>query len=164
VQLNGDGEVVATCWRAIPHHFPHTVLDDWIVMPNHLHGIVIRPGSPATPGSVGATHASPSTLPPGITRPLATEVTQRSLPRARPAGPKSQSLGAIVGSFKSAVTKRLNAGGQALGPTWQRNFFEHVIRDDETLNRIRQYIANNPSCWDDDEENPLATRRVPVLP
>lgn len=186
MRLSGEGEVVENCWRDIPQHFPNAVLDQWVVMPNHLHGIIIIPGLHGLPlsgtlPSVGATHASPSTSAPGTMHPSATPPIPASSPaihtgngslsaqrathawpvQTRPAGPKPQSVGAIVGSFKSAVTRLLNGGRHDAGPTWQRNFFEHVIRDDETLNTIRQYIANNPRCWDDDEENPSRREAVP---
>jgi len=65
------------------------------------------------------------------------------------------SIGAIMGQFKSIVTKRINSLGKTpLTPIWQRNYYEHVIRDEDDLNRIRQYIIDNPSKLDGDEENP----------
>jgi REP element-mobilizing transposase RayT len=72
-------------------------------------------------------------------------------------------LGAIVRTFKSAVTQRINAvrrrgtGAACCAPTssiWQRNYYEHVIRDEEALHRLREYIRDNPASWADDEENP----------
>ena len=72
----------------------------------------------------------------------------------RPAGPKPQSVGAIIGQFKSLVTKHINLTQQHLdGSVWQRNYYEHVIRDEESLNRIREYIATNALRWDLDREN-----------
>ncbi len=77
---------------------------------------------------VGARHASP-------------------LPE-RPNGPKPGSLGAVVGSFKSAVSRRINQNRGTQGtPIWQRNYYEHIICSDEDLNRIRLYIHNNPANW-----------------
>ena len=65
------------------------------------------------------------------------------------------SIGAIMGQFKSIVTQRINLLRKTpLTPIWQRNYYEHVIRDEENLNRIRQYIIDNPVKWDEDEENP----------
>ena len=68
--------------------------------------------------------------------------------------PRAGSLGAIIGQFKAAVTKRV--AGLADGPNvvWQRNYYEHIIRDEADLNRIRTYIAENPSKWAEDPENP----------
>ena len=86
------------------------------------------------PRDVGATHASPL---------------------QRPAGPSKRSIGAIVGSYKSAVSKRINALRGTPGVSvWQRNYYEHVIRNESTLNRIRQYIADTPARWVEDPENP----------
>ncbi|HZX12945.1 MAG TPA: transposase [Thermodesulfobacteriota bacterium] len=84
MQLNEFGGIVATCWNEVPRHFKNIQLDAFITMPNHVHGIVI------ITDSVGARHASPLQSP------------------QTPRGPKPQSLGAIVGSFKSTITKRIN--------------------------------------------------------
>ena len=130
VRLNALGRIVAECWQAIPEHFPRAEVDAFVVMPNHVHGIIFLAGT-----MVGATHASP-------------------LPQPKfPHGPKSGSLGAIVGSFKSAVTHRagieLNAGN-----VWQRNYYEHIIRDQAEYECIARYIAENPSNWEQDDERP----------
>ena len=86
-------------------------------MPNHIHGVLIM-----TNHNVGATGRSPF-----------------------PSGPSKRSLGAFVGGFKSAVTTRINQLRGTPGvPVWQRNYYEHIIRDEESLNRIREYIADNP--------------------
>lgn len=126
MQTNQLGQIVEECWAAIPSHFPDVELDVFCLMPNHFHGIIVI--------SVGATHASP------LQRP----------------GPSSRSLGAIVGSFKSAATKRIrelkNMPNLVI---WQRNYYEHVIRNDSDLDRIRTYIVNNPFQWANDENNPV---------
>ena len=84
--------------------------------------------------TIGATHASPL---------------------QRPAGPPKRSIGAIVGSYKSAVSKRINVlRGTPGAAVWQRNYYEHIIRNEAALNRIRQYIADNPARWAEDPENP----------
>jgi putative transposase len=71
--------------------------------------------------------------------------------------PVSGSIPTIVRSFKSVVTKNINELRHTTGASiWQRNYFEHVIRDEESLNRIRQYILDNPARWDFDRENPMA--------
>jgi putative transposase len=133
IQLNAFGKIADECWRAIPDHFRNVELGAYIVMPNHVHGIiVINETGMATNSSpfVGARHASP-------------------LPR----GVKPHSIGAIVGSFKSAVTKRIGRELNATG-IWQRNYYEHVIRNHEDWDRIHRYIETNPSIWTEDEENP----------
>jgi REP element-mobilizing transposase RayT len=70
-------------------------------------------------------------------------------------GPKPKSIGSLIAGFKSACTKRINDMRNARGtPVWQRNYYEHVIRDEDDLNRIRQYIHDNPARWVEDENNP----------
>jgi putative transposase len=102
-------------------------LDAFVVMPNHVHGIVNIIASP-----VGATSRSPLRN-----------------------GPPPRSLGAFVGGFKSAVTQRINELRHTpAAPVWQRNYYEHVVRDDGELLRVREYIQNNPLEWENDRENP----------
>jgi putative transposase len=138
MRLNQMGHIVRQCWLAIPNHVPHVLLDEFVVMPNHVHGIlVIMPTH-----DVGATHASPLHL-------------QNDDTPTRPRGPQPRSVASIVGSFKSAAAKRINEHrGTPGAPIWQRNYYEHIIRDDESLNLIRNYIADNPLRWQIDAENP----------
>ncbi|MBI1815268.1 MAG: AMP-binding protein [Deltaproteobacteria bacterium] len=142
--LSAYGVVVEECWDAIPQHAHHVELDAFVVMPNHVHGIFAISG-------VGATHASPSWPDPAPHR----RATHASPLHRKASGPISRSVGAIVGSFKAAVTKRINATRttpRAL--VWQHNYYEHVIRTDDELNRIRDYIATNSQRWSLDPENP----------
>jgi len=130
VRLNEVGAFVRACWEEIPAHFPNVHLDAFVIMPNHVHGIVWL----VTP--VGARHAVP-------------------LPRERFGRPLSGSIPTIVRSFKAAVTRRINGHRGTPGASvWQRNYYEHLIRDDESLDCIREYIANNPRQWGIDRENP----------
>lgn len=140
VQLNACGDVALACWRDISRHFPRVRLDAMVVMPNHVHGILWIVDELNDGGAiiVGAQHAAP-------------------LPAAplQSSGIVSGSLAAVVRSYKSAVTKHINAIRSAAGnPVWQRNYYEHVIRDESSLNRIRRYIDENPSRWAFDAENP----------
>ena len=135
--LNHVGRIVGNLWNEIPKHFSRVELDAFVVMPNHVHGILVIDGNDngeiVSRAEVGARHASP----------------------LRPCGAVPRSLGAIVGSFKSAVTKWVNENRATPGaPVWQRNYYEHVIRDEGDLERIREYIATNPLRWEMDEENP----------
>jgi len=135
--LNDFGIIADECWRAIPEHFPFVELGAHIIMPNHAHGIIVirADESPTINGMtqyVGARHASPLQTPPRGTPP--------------------HSLGAIVGSFKSAVTKRIGREHNATG-IWQRNYYEHIIRNDREMDNIWRYIEANPAQWDADEEN-----------
>jgi REP element-mobilizing transposase RayT len=149
-------------WEEIPAHFAHVELDAFVVMPNHVHGIMmftasthpipVIPVVPIVP--VGAQRTAPFPAPLSSRRPR---------PNVQPG-----SLGAIVRAFKSAVTQRINAarrrGAACCAPTsttgtptssvWQRNYYEHVIRNEESLHRLREYIRDNPARWADDEENP----------
>ena len=136
VQLNDCGKTVADCWTAIPEHLPGVELDEFILMPNHLHGILwIMGGESSLPQ-----RATPWVAP-----------TDEPAPRP---GPVRGSLGAIIGAFKSAASKRLRDNPELPSRLWQRNYYEEVIKDDEALNRIRQYIQSNPSKWSDDPDHP----------
>ena len=143
MRLNAFGQAVQACWAELPQHFPHVELDAFIVMPNHVHGVILIHDlgrQNAAPENVGATHASP-------------------LPK-RASGPRPRSLASIAGSLKSAATRRINQlRGTPGAPVWQRNYYEHIIRDEAALNRIRAYIQTNPQRWHFDVENParLAT-------
>jgi len=139
VQLNAIGRLVEAVWLQTATVRPDIKLDAYVVMPNHFHAIFFIDESP---GVTGATHRVAPTKNHSATR----EKTQRA------AGPRSRSVGAIIGQFKSLVTKRLNLTPQH-GSVWQRNYYEHVIRDEESLNRIREYIATNAQRWDSDREN-----------
>jgi REP element-mobilizing transposase RayT len=146
MRLNDLGEIVRECWLAIPDHFPNTALDAFVIMPNHVHGIIWIVNA-VTDDIVGATHASP----------LQPQHPVSPLRLVLPPGPKRQSIGAIVGSFKSAASKRINEHRGTPGiPVWQRNYYEHIIRTEDSLARIREYIAGNPLRWHLDRENPQA--------
>ena len=107
-------EIVRDVWNGIPNHFAHADVDEFVVMPNHVHGII------------------------WITK---------------------STVGAIVGSFKSAATKRANMlRGMPGAKLWQRNYYEHVIRGEDELRTVREYISTNPLKWQLDRENP---RHVP---
>jgi len=128
-------DVVEETWRQIAFHLPNARTDEFVIMPNHVHGI---PWILNT--KVGAQHAAP--LPP---------LRQRArAPAVRPG-----SLGAIVRSFKSAAAKRINEIRRTPGtPVWQRNYYERVIRNEDELNHIREYIGLNPLQWEFDRDNP----------
>ncbi|APV45504.1 REP element-mobilizing transposase RayT [Dehalogenimonas formicexedens] len=127
---NDNGRIVAECWAELPRRFPYVETDSFTVMPNHVHGIVWLNGRDGR-----ATPASPLQDP------------------SRPVGPEPKSIGAIVGAFKSRTTKRIHDAGIKMPQVWQRNYYEHVIRRDEDLNSIREYIELNPAKWADDPEH-----------
>jgi len=151
MECNDYGRIVMGCWAEIPQHFPGVESDVFMVMPNHVHGIImIVEGVGATQASplrggdlvMGARHASPP---------------QPHTQGGGPAGPRPRSLGAIVGAFKSASTRKIRiSSGERQLSVWQRNYYEHVIRDEKSLDRIREYIITNPARWELDRENPQA--------
>lgn len=143
MQLNQLGQVAAGCWRKIPAHFPNVVLDEFVIMPNHLHGILM------IMEQLDASRQRAKHLPPG----LAANASPLHL-AARPIGTSSGSLGAIMQNFKAVSTRKINALRQTTGlSVWQRNYYEHIIRKAENLDEIRQYIVNNPAQWAADKEN-----------
>ena len=139
MRLNVVGQVAATCWLGIPAHFPHVRLDTYTIMPNHVHGIIWLGANPMA--------VSPSAPPVGAKNlsPL--------LPRASVVRSPSKTVGSIVRGFKIGVTKWVRANTD-VWEVWQRNYYEHVIRNDAALNRLRQYIMDNPARWAEDPENP----------
>lgn len=164
MHLNAWGIIAERCWREIPQHFPRVRLDAFVIMPNHIHGIIVivdvgathaspQPGPRPSSTVVGATHALPQPASPQ-------RASQPPSKEALPKGPASGSLGAIVGSFKAAVAREVNRERGAPGiPLWQRNYYEHIIRDEsaggeEEWRRARAYVRANPSHWATDAEYP----------
>jgi putative transposase len=137
--------------------------DEFVVMPNHIHGIV------RIAGDVGATGGSPlrtadadacSTGRSALrTADCGAGVAGRPPLRTQQPGPPPHSLGAIMAGYKAVVTKRINQNRGTPGmPVWQRNYWEHVIRDEAELQRIREYIQTNPARWCDDQLHCTAPR------
>lgn len=124
--LNDWGRITQTSWSEIPAHYPMVELDVFVVMPNHVHGIIVITGDNELQ-SIGAQHgATPNNVAPN-------------------------SLGSIVRTFKAAVTRHINRLLDAPDhPIWQRNYHEHIIRNENTLNTIRAYVDNNPAKWAED--------------
>jgi putative transposase len=150
--------VAETLWQRIPRHFPHVRLDEWVVMPNHLHGLVVitddpRGGEASQAGDSGAEAAPAGEI--GSVSEMASGDAS-PLPR-RPCGVAAGSLGAIVGNFKSVAARRINRLRHTPGmPVWQRNYYEHIVRNERALKAIRQYIVDNPDRWMWDTYNPSA--------
>ena len=139
MHLNAFGHIVESCWHDLPNHYPNLLLDAFTVMPNHVHGIVI-----ITDVGVGAG------LKPAPTNAIYTN-TQSNRPTERHGLPE------VVRAFKTFSSRRINAmRGTPRTPVWQRNYYEHVVRNEEALKRIREYIATNPLRWEFDRENPDA--------
>jgi REP element-mobilizing transposase RayT len=152
MRANDAGQMVYREWLALSARFTEVRLDEFVVMPNHCHGIItIGP-------SVGATLV----VAPGadIVAPGADMVAPKSRAGTSPAPTARRTLGDIVGAFKSITTHAYIQGVKRSGwppfpdRLWQRNYFEHTIRDGASLGRIREYIINNPMQWELDLENP----------
>ena len=143
--LNEYGDIVRACWDEIQANFPNAKLDAFVVMPNHVHGIIVlqRAVNATQILCRGAACCAPTKSP-------MTTVTARTIGKIVPG-----SLPATIRSFKSATTKRINEIRGTSGlPVWQRNYYEHIIRNEADLNRAREYISMNPLRWHLDRENP----------
>jgi len=136
VQLNDAGLMVESWWRKLAGKFPIVQTDEYVVMPNHFHGIInvgAAPcGRPTTRNESGQTHRVAPTLA-DIVHWIKTMTTNKYI------------RGVKEGDWPP-FRKKL----------WQRNYYEHVIPDEEELNHFRQYIGDNPANWQKDEENPDA--------
>jgi len=150
MRLNDGGRVIQATWDELPEHYPGVECDAFVVTPNHVHGIIVLVDN----GGDGANDvgAGPRACP-GKDKPQKSGQPQGVAPTI--------SLADVVHRFKTLTTKRYIDGVKSLdwtpfaGRLWQRNYSEHIVRGENELNRIREYIANNPSQWDLDRENPL---------
>jgi REP element-mobilizing transposase RayT len=134
--FNDAGRMVFGEWASLQERFPNIEMGVFQVMPNHLHGIIII----HNPEPVGA----------GLVPAHAIRATTRVAP----------TIGGIVGAFKSITTHKYIQGVDEFAwpvfykRLWQRNYYEHIIRDQADHERIAGYIRDNPVNWDQDEENP----------
>ncbi|HSP54608.1 MAG TPA: transposase [Dehalococcoidia bacterium] len=152
-------------------HYPRE--GDFVVMPNHIHGIVWIRAKHATSGATGVGASRPriqgdaspadgaSSTDVGL--PLVDGSPLRSDLAPAPRRAESGSLGALIGSFKTNAAVAINNIRRAPGaPVWQRNYHEHVIRNEDDLRRIREYLLDNPRKWSEDPDNPTNIgRRMP---
>jgi len=123
--LNDAGRIAADTWQWLSVRYPYIELDVSVLMPNHLHGIITIHGDISRGGS-------------------------RTAPTE-----KRKPLGQLIGAFKTVSTKRINGLRLTPGETfWQRNYYEHVIRNEADLAEVREYILNNPARWNEDDYNP----------
>jgi REP element-mobilizing transposase RayT len=122
MHLSDEGKCVADVWANLPRHYPHVSLDAFVVMPNHVHGIVV-------------------------------------LGQARTPDAKRSPLSEVVRGFKTYTARRVNGiRGIAGSQVWQRNYYERIVRNEQEMQSVRRYIAENPLHWDDDPENPRRSR------
>ena len=136
MRFTEQGEIAVACWSVIPDHFSIIELDEFIVMPNHVHGILRVGDFRGTACRAPTTGAATTT----------TAFEQFGVP-------VSGSIPTVIRSFKSAVTKGINDLSQSSARcvVWQRNYWEHLIRDEVELQRLREYIRNNPVHWVSDQ-------------
>jgi REP element-mobilizing transposase RayT len=166
--LSDIGEIAKKCWEEIPQHFPFVKLGAFVVMPNHVHGIVIidktendtnvvsnvavetqyfaslQPplqniASPPPPQNIALQSQSQTQNIASLPPPPPTTTTQNKF------GPQSQNLASIIRGFKIGVTKN----ARLLQPDfmWQSRYHDHIIRDDQAYHNISEYIINNPTKW-----------------
>ena len=129
--LSNAGKIASDCWQDLANHYAHIDLDEFVVMPNHLHGIIVLSDSGEAVNAQG--------------------------PRAgfKPAPTRRHSLSEIIRAFKTFSGRRINRIRNRTGePVWQRNYYERVIRNEKTLLAAREYIVNNPAKWSEDKYNP----------
>ena len=147
--LNVGGRIIQAVWDELPDHYPGVECDAFVVMPNHIHGVmVLVDGGGVELNDVGA----------GL-KPALTEFRPTTTPRAglKPA-PTQHGLSEIIRAFKTFSARRINDMRHIPGVSvWQRNYYEHIVRNENELSCIREYIANNPLQWEMDRENPNPT-------
>jgi REP element-mobilizing transposase RayT len=136
--LNKYGSIANEFWLEIPKHFDNATIDEFIVMPNHLHGIIILNDKNIrrdTACRVPASHDETKQI-------------------ERFGKPTKNTIPTIIRSYKSAVTKQINILRKSPGfSVWQKNYYEHIIRNDKEYHLIKDYIINNPVNWEFDENN-----------
>ncbi|MEW6363982.1 MAG: transposase [Acidobacteriota bacterium] len=164
MRLNAYGQCVVRCWQCIPNHFAAVKTDAFVAMPNHIHGIVVITETPV----VGAGFPRPGHGTIGNATGTVLGLTQGAGKRGAetaPLPPRRPSLGNVIALFKYQSAKQINVWRHTpAGPVWQRNYYEHIIRDGESLDRIRHYIADNPARWAFDRDNPAVPGRPEADP
>jgi putative transposase len=194
--LNEFGEIVAKYWRWLSTQYPYVTLDEWVVMPNHLHGIlVVNDTSPAESAMTdtlrtklevsdisqmesamtdtsrvelevsdtsrrGGSRTAPTnhgcdtpTSNHGCDTPISNQCYDP--PTMSNHDRKRKPLGRLIGAFKTVSTKEINQiRNVPNAPIWQRNYYEHIVRDRTSLQYIRDYIRHNPCSWKEDQLHP----------
>lgn len=160
MSLNHIGIIVRDEWLRSASIRREIRLEAFVVMPNHVHGIVfILDGGPHRVGATGGRPPVPQDNRPTTEKNRATAGRPYKQRQLATPGPKKRSLASFIGGFKSACTRSLNESeGRAGIVVWQRNYYEHIIRNERSLTAIREYIEANPFRWQDDPENPDVIR------
>jgi putative transposase len=138
MQLNQLGNVVQSHWMKLPTYHSHLQLDAWVIMPNHVHGILILTHDEVGTGLAKNVSVQPMNL---MSKPALTG--------------RYHGIPEIIRGFKTFSSRRINEIQKVKGiPVWQRNYYEHIIRNEESLQHLRQYIHNNPLSWWEDQLHP----------
>ena len=146
MQLSAVGRIAHQYWSEIPQHSKHTYLDRFIIMPNHLHGIIIIDNPNNRDRFIPNNNVPSRVVPwndPTVDDEWDVSQTMSQL------SPKSGTLSVIIRSYKSSVTRWCRKNGDDIFH-WQSRFYEHIIRDEKSLNNIRRYIVDNPAKWTED--------------
>ncbi len=152
--LSSPGQMIHKAWCELPNHYPHVELDAFVIMPNHVHGIIVLVGSGPIVGVGPCAYPDHSQTPKRIGQPQGV-------------APTGLSLSDTVHRFKTMTTKRYADGVKKRGwapfwaRLWQRNYYEHVIRNERELDKIREYIGTNLLKWALDRENPQGKGHSP---
>jgi putative transposase len=136
VDLSPIGEIAHQCWKEIPNHFDYVELDAFIVMPNHLHGIIVL-----NKDCRGVQLNAPD---------------RRTANYYKSISTKKGTLSVIIRTYKASVTTQCRKRKYDFHG-WQRNYYEHIVRNEDVLGHIREYIVSNPLQWKFDRENPNHT-------
>ena len=136
VALSRDRRIVARAWTGLANHYGHVEFDAFVVMSNHVHGVIM----------------------------LADAINETGRAGLKPAPTTRHALREIVRAFKTFSARRVNIDRDSIGePVWQRNYYEHVVRNERELEAVREYILANPAKWEEDEDSPvLASPRGPA--
>jgi len=151
MRLNDAGRMVQIVWDELPQRFSRIGLDAFVTMPNHIHGVITIENDCRGESCI---------RPKNEARPQSTDEPEEGDHKDRPYGTKGNSVGRIIQTFKSITTHEYTIGVKQRGwlpfpgRLWQRNYYEHVIRNEDDLLDIREYITNNPKRWAEDENNP----------
>ncbi|MFA5056201.1 MAG: transposase [Dehalococcoidia bacterium] len=127
--LSKIGRVAEQCWYEIPNHFTFVELDEFAIMPNHIHGIIVITKNTETQHIASLQRQGPNKF-----------------------GPQSENLASIMRGFKSSIKKWATVNG--IDFEWQPRFYDRIIRNEEELWNVRNYIQHNHLKWNEDEENP----------
>lgn len=166
MRLNEAGQMAANDWIVLPERFPTVQIDEFVVMPNHLHGIIILTGHNDETRTNNAVVGAPlmGARLPDVAQFRAGIGERGGTDDAMP----GTTLGDVTGAYKSITTNhyiigvKQNGWPSFPGKLWQRNYYERIIRNNEELNRIRKYIINNPANWQQNKKNPNCIKSAAI--